>query len=100
MPTVKELREQAIEAIDTLYLACQRDVEELEDKISDLETVANLDCPDCEGKEKEIAELENQLPEWGNCRRGCPPAYLVEGFCSPACKMGAPRGEYVTVKAA
>lgn len=34
---------------------------------------------------------------WGNCRRGCPPAYLDnKGFCSPACHMGAPRGEFVT----
>lgn len=36
-------------------------------------------------------------PSWGNCKRGCPPAYLVRGFCSPACEKGAPRGEYVTV---
>jgi hypothetical protein len=36
--------------------------------------------------------------EWGNCRRGCPPAYLDKGgFCSPACALGAPRGKFVTV---
>lgn len=37
------------------------------------------------------------FPEWGNCIRGCPPSYLDrEGFCSPACHVGAPRGEFVT----
>lgn len=36
-------------------------------------------------------------PRWGNCMRGCPPAFLNEaGFCSPACVLGAPRGEFVT----
>lgn len=36
---------------------------------------------------------------WGNCRRGCHPSYLdSEGYCSPACHMGAPRGKYYTVK--
>ena len=36
--------------------------------------------------------------EWGHCRRGCPPSYLDEdGFCSPACHVGAPRGEFVTL---
>jgi len=34
---------------------------------------------------------------WGNCKRGCAPAYLdKDGFCSPACAMGAPKGEFVT----
>jgi len=37
--------------------------------------------------------------KWGNCRRGCEPAYLdKDGFCSPACKLGAPRGKFVTVR--
>lgn len=41
--------------------------------------------------------LLQQPPEWGNCRRGCSPAYLDrEGFCSPACHWGAPKGRYVT----
>lgn len=51
-----------------------------------------------------ISELEEareelaQPPKWGNCKRGCPPAYLSrDGFCSPACKLGAPRGEFVTL---
>lgn len=47
-------------------------------------------------------ELREQMfvpaTEWGNCRRGCPPSYLdAGGFCSPACAMGAPRGEFYTV---
>jgi|SRR5579859_4647140 len=42
---------------------------------------------------------EQQAPvEWGNCKRGCPPAYLnKKGYCSPACEMGAPRGQFVTL---
>ena len=36
--------------------------------------------------------------EWGNCRRGCPPSYLdTHGYCSPACRLGAPRGNYITI---
>lgn len=50
-----------------------------------------------------IDELNEKLKkpaEWGNCIRGCEPAYLdKEGFCSPACHVGAPRGKYVTVAA-
>jgi hypothetical protein len=39
-------------------------------------------------------------PRWGNCRRGCPPSYLDRyGYCSPACHVGAPRGEFVTLDA-
>lgn len=39
--------------------------------------------------EKDIAELEQREPEWGNCRRGCPPAYLNNnGYCSMACELG------------
>lgn len=98
MSTVKELREQAKEALDALYSACQRDVEKLEEKISGLEILLDDDCPDCDAREKEIYALESRLPEWGNCARGCPPAYLVGGFCSPACALGAPRGEFVTVR--
>lgn len=51
-------------------------------------------------QELEDARLELKTPpEWGNCRRGCPPAYLSrDGFCSPACALGAPRGEFVTIR--
>ena len=48
---------------------------------------------------KELDEARNLLnrhPQWGNCKRGCPPAYLLNGFCSPACELGMPRGEFVT----
>lgn len=46
----------------------------------------------------ENAQQRFGRPPWGNCLRGCPPAYLdKEGFCSPACKLGFPRGEYVTL---
>ena len=45
----------------------------------------------------ELEEARLASPEWGNCKRGCAPAYLDEnGFCSPACAMGAPKGEFVT----
>lgn len=52
--------------------------------------------------EEESEDLKEQMaeasPEWGNCKRGCPPSYLDhEGFCSPACSLGHPRGEYVTL---
>jgi hypothetical protein len=49
--------------------------------------------------EKEINDLETDaLLPWGPCRRGCPPSYLdSEGYCSPACALGAPRGEFVTL---
>jgi hypothetical protein len=55
---------------------------------------------------REVADLKWRLhnmkftpaTEWGNCRRGCPESYLdAKGFCSPACAMGAPKGEFVTV---
>lgn len=49
---------------------------------------------------KELEDANNLLtlpPDWGNCRRGCPPSYLDrQGFCSPACHWGAPKGRYVT----
>jgi hypothetical protein len=52
--------------------------------------------------EERIEELKAELaqpPKWGNCRRGCPESYLDrEGFCSPACKLGAPRGKWVTAE--
>jgi len=74
------------------------EMEDLLDAWSD-----DLDDKD-ESIETTTAELEEarieaaQPPEWGNCKRGCPPAYLDrEGFCSPACKLGAPRGEFVTL---
>lgn len=93
MSTVEELKEQALDAVEGLYSACERDVEKLQDKVIKLE--------------EQVTELEGQVeavrercasPEWGNCRRGCPPAFInSRGFCSPACAMGAPRGEFVTV---
>lgn len=52
--------------------------------------------------ETELEDAREELKRdvtWGNCRRGCPPAYLNRnGYCSPACELGAPRGEFVTVK--
>jgi hypothetical protein len=43
-------------------------------------------------------EDSTRPPVWGNCRRGCPPSYLdQDGYCSPACHLGAPRGEFVTI---
>ncbi len=86
MSTVRELKVAALDAVEGLYSACERDVEKLETKVADLE--AELE---------DMKELHDN-PEWGNCRRGCPPAFInSHGFCSPACAMGAPRGEFVTV---
>lgn len=52
---------------------------------------------------KELDEARYDLaqpPEWGNCRRGCMASYLDrEGYCSPACHRGAPKGEHVTIGA-
>jgi len=51
--------------------------------------------------EQESRRLRKELQEakfipatkWGNCKRGCPPAYLDrDEFCSPACALGQPRG--------
>lgn len=73
--------------MEELYEAWSDD---LDDKDESIETATS---------ELEDARLElKEPPEWGNCRRGCPPAYLDrDGFCSPACAMGAPRGEFYTV---
>jgi hypothetical protein len=47
--------------------------------------------------ENDLATEQSRQPEWGICRRGCPPAFLnQDGFCSPACVLGAPRGKFVT----
>jgi len=64
--------------------------DDLDDKDESIETTT---------AELEEARFEMEaLPEWGNCKRGCPPSYIDrEGFCSPACKLGAPRGEFVTL---
>lgn len=35
---------------------------------------------------------EKPATRYGNCKRGCAPAYLDdEDFCSPQCKLGQPR---------
>lgn len=72
--------------MEELYEAWSDD---LEDARESLETTT---------QELEDARTEAAAPpEWGGCRRGCPPSYLnPEGYCSPACVLGAPRGEYVT----
>lgn len=82
-----ELGQLAISRMDELFEAWSDD---LDDKDESLETTR---------QELEDARLEAaKPPEWGNCKRGCPPAYIdSEGFCSPACKLGAPRGEFVTL---
>lgn len=86
MSTVKELKSSALDAIEALYSACERDVDKLETKVTELE------------EQLEDTEESRDNPEWGNCRRGCPSAYLNgKGFCSPACELGAPRGEFITV---
>lgn len=62
-------------------------IEELEVRIEDLEA------------ELKVAEHAAKHPSWGDCKRGCLPSYLDrEGFCSPACHVGAPRGQYVTLR--
>jgi len=62
----------------------EQQVEDLQDKLET--TTAELD---------EANRLLAKPPEWGNCRRGCPPAYLDrDRYCSPACKLGQPRGEF------
>lgn len=93
MSTVRELKVAALDAVEGLYSACERDVEELEIKVLKLE--------------EQVTELEGQVeavreryasPEWGNCRRGCASSYINSlGYCSRACELGYPRGEFVTV---
>lgn len=87
---------------NTLTLGDIEDMLNAWDKdIEDLELSADAAA---EKDSDKINELEEKLeerragPEWGNCKRGCPPSYLDrDGYCSPACKLGFPRGEYVTV---
>lgn len=56
-------------------------VKKLENKISDLEReIVDL--------KKELVKLEN--PEYGNCKRGCPPAFLnSEGILLPTVHIRA-----------
>jgi len=87
----------------------QKLVDDRELKVSQIGDMLS-DWLDTEEKHKEAVEsLEGDIEDlklelaagavWGNCRRGCPPAYLNrQGFCSPACELGAPRGEFVTVQ--
>lgn len=74
------------EQMEELYEAWRDDID---DKDESLETTR---------QELEDERVESKKPpEWGSCRRGCAPAYLDrDRFCSPACKLGAPRGEFVT----
>ena len=74
-----------------------------DDEIKSLEESYEADAKDDKDRIEELKDqvAELQQPKWGNCVRGCPPSYLdVAGFCSPACKLGAPRGEFVTMKVA
>lgn len=65
-----------------------------EQEIEKLEESLKFTTQELEDARKEL----KQPPEWGNCIRGCEAAYLDrQGFCSPACHVGAPRGKYVTV---
>lgn len=56
--------------------------------------------------ERENKRLRQELHEamfvpatsWGNCKRGCPPAYLDDdGFCSPSCAKGGKRGQFYSL---
>lgn len=68
-------------------------VVELEQKIERLEDSIETTTQELEDER----QLAASPPEWGGCRRGCPDAYLDrDGYCSPACVLGAPRGRYVT----
>lgn len=93
MKTTTELRDKAVECVRDLHNAYASDVLNLEEKL--------------DKKKEEVEELEAELsrvrevyakPLWGNCRRGCPPSYLdADSYCSPACHLGAPRGQYGTL---
>jgi len=98
---LQDWKDKVGDVVEVLYNLHSREIEALEDQIGSLELEANAACPDCPDKDKEIDALEAKLSAvgWGNCKRGCPPAYLVDGFCSPACALGAPRGQFVTLKA-
>ena len=65
----------------------ERELDKAEDHIEALQT--------------DLREALDKPPEWGNCKRGCQESYLdPEGFCSPACHLGAPKGRWVTLGAA
>lgn len=55
--------------------------DDLDDAAASLETTT-----------QELEDERGKCLDYGNCKRGCPPAYLNEnGFCSPNCEMGQPR---------
>jgi hypothetical protein len=85
-----------------------KDALSMEQVLLSMEQVIECWELDLDAAEESLETTTNELedarlalaepPEWGNCRRGCAPAYLDRaGFCSPACKLGAPRGEFVTI---
>lgn len=95
------LTDQVKDLVDALNVAHEREKQKLIDELDKLEDASDLAS---QKDREEIERLEDALKKaqeivWGTCKRGCPPAYLNHaGFCSPACAMGAPRGEFVTVK--
>lgn len=70
----------SIEAAFTLLVDLNYKEEcRLQDKIDELEDL--------------VLEMREKKPIWGSCRAGCADSYLdPEGYCSPACHYGAPRG--------
>jgi hypothetical protein len=48
--------------------------------------------------EEELLAAQLEEPRWGGCRAGHDGEFYLNKFdyCSPACALGAPRGEYVT----
>jgi hypothetical protein len=71
---------------EEILTAWQEDLEDMDERI---ETVTQ--------ELEDAVTLLRKPAAWGDCRRGCPPAYLDKaGFCSPACALGAPRGKFVT----
>lgn len=94
MSSIDDLKVKLDSELDSFVAACRRELDKKDCRIVDLDE-------EIDDKDKEIEGFKEQLskpPEWGNCRRGCPPAYLdAERFCSPGCKAGGARGQFYSV---
>lgn len=99
MSSIEDLKDKLQDAMEVFLVGCQRELDAKDKEITDLETDLDTPCAECEANDKEVECLEKALLAvcWGNCLRGCPPAYIVDGFCSPGCRDGGARGQFYSV---
>jgi hypothetical protein len=84
--------------LDQKYLKWAQELEKAERRVVEFESALFHAEEHIETLKTDLREALDKPPEWGNCRRGCQESYLdPEGFCSPACHLGAPKGKWVTL---